>query len=177
VIPLELERLNGQSWYAVYTHVNFEERVASALEAQGFEIYLPMLRCWDRRKGELSWRPAFPRYLFVHCHLTPDEWRAIKKTRGVLQFVGMDKPQPIHEEEIRSVRIILEATNGEVEGHPFLKVGDKVKVVAGPFKGAVGYLIEVCKRHKLLVGVEILGRAVVTEIDASCVRPLEPWEH
>ena len=177
MISLELERLNGQSWYAVYTNVNFEERVASALEAQGFEVYLPMLRCWDRRKGTLTWKPAFPRYLFVHCLLTPSEWRAIKKTRGVLQFVGMEKPEPIPEEEIRSVRILLEATNGEVEGHPFLKVGDKVKVVSGPFKGAVGYLIEVCKRHKLLVGIEILGRAVVTEIDASCVRPLEPWEH
>jgi transcription antitermination factor NusG len=102
VISLELERLNGQSWYAVYTHVNFEERVASALEAQGFEVYLPMLRCWDRRKGTLTWKPAFPRYLFVHCLLTPSEWRAIKKTRGVLQFVGMEKPEPIPEEEIRS---------------------------------------------------------------------------
>ncbi len=174
---LELERLNGHLWYAIYTHVNFEERVASALEAQGFEVYLPLLRNWDRRRGVLVWKPAFPRYLFVHCHLTPDEWRAIKKTRGVLQFVGMEKPEPIPDEEIQSVRIVLEGANGEVEGHPFLKVGDKVKVVAGPFKGAVGYLVEVCKRHKLIVGIEVLGRAVMTEIDANCVRPLEPWEH
>lgn len=172
-----MERLNGHMWYAIYTHVNFEERVASALEAQGFEVYLPLLRRWDRRRGVLTWKPAFPRYLFVHCHLTPEEWRAIKKTRGVLQFVGMEKPEPIPEREIQSVRIILENANGEVEGHPFLKVGDKVKVVAGPFKGAVGYLVEVCKRHKLIVGIEVLGRAVMVEIDADCVRPLEPWEH
>jgi len=174
---LEFERLNGHAWYAIYTHVNFEERVASSLEAQGFEVYLPLLRCWDRRKGQLVFKPAFPRYLFVHCHLTHEEWRAIKKTRGVLRFVGMDKPEPIPHEEIQSVRIVLEGANGEVEGHPFLKVGDKVKVVAGPLKGAVGYLVEVCKRHKLLVGIEILGRAVIAEVDASCVRPLEPWEH
>lgn len=148
----------------------------NALEAKGFEVYLPMIRCWDGRKREPSWKPLFPRYIFVHCHLTPNEWRAIKKVRGVLQFVGMEKPEPIPEEEIQSVRILLEATSGEVEGFPFLKVGDKVKVVAGPFKGAVGYLIEICKHHKLLVGIEILGRAVAVEIDVNQVRPLEPWE-
>lgn len=174
---MDLVKPNSSLWYAIYTHVNFEERVASALEAQGFEVYLPLLRCWDRRKGVLVYKPAFPRYLFVRCHLTPNEWRTIKKTRGVLQFVGMEKPEPIPNEEIQSVRIVLEGANGEVEGHPFLKVGDKVKVVIGPFKGAVGYLVKVCKRHKLLVGIEILGRAVMTEIDANCVRPLEPWEH
>ncbi len=151
--------------------------MAGALEARGFEVYLPFLRRWDLRKGVLVWKPAFPRYLFVHCDLTPDEWRAIKKTRGVLCFVGMERPEPIPNEEIQSVRIILESANGEVEGHPFLKVGDKVKVVAGPFKGAIGYLIEVCKRHKLLVGIEILGRAVTAEIDANHIRPLDPWEH
>lgn len=173
---LELERLNGHLWYAIFTHVNFEERVANALEAQGFEVYLPRLRCWSGRSGSLIWKPAFPRYLFVHCHLTLEEWRAIKKTRGVLRFVGMEKPEPIPSYEIQSVQIVIENANGEVEGQPFLKVGDRVKVVSGPFKGAIGYLIEVKKHHRLLVGVELLGRAIDTEIDASCVRPLEPWE-
>ncbi|MGQ9519474.1 MAG: transcription termination/antitermination protein NusG [Candidatus Fervidibacter sp.] len=173
---MEFARLNGMSWYAVYTHVNFEVLVTEALEAQGFEVYLPLLRCWDRKKGTLSWKPAFPRYVFVHCYLTPNEWRAIKKTRGVLRFVGMDKPEPIPTREIQSVRILIENSNGEVEGHPFLKIGDMVKVVSGPFKGAVGYLVEICKKHKLLVGIEVLGRAVMVEIDASNVRPLDPWE-
>ncbi len=173
---LEFGKANGQAWYAVYTHVNCERQVAVALEAQGFDVYLPLLRQWDRRQGTLVWKPAFPRYVFIHCCLTPSEWRVVKKTRGVIQFVGMERPTPIPPEEIRSVRIVLEGANGEVEGHPFLKVGDPVEVVAGPFKGAIGYLLEVCKHHRLLVGVEILGRAVSVEIDASQVRPLQRWE-
>lgn len=168
--------LNDQRWYAIFTHVNFEERVVNSLETQGFEVYLPRLKSWDRRRKTLILKPAFPRYIFVRCQLTKDKWLRIKKTRGVIQFVGMDKPQPIPHHEIQSVRIVIEGANSDVEGQPFLKVGDKVKVVSGPFKDAVGYLIEVRKRYKLLVGIEILGRAVVTEIDASCVRPLEPWE-
>ncbi len=165
-----------QHWFAVYTHVNFERRVASALETQGFETYLPLLRCWDRRQGSLIWKPAFPRYVFVRCNLTLEQWRCIKKTRGVIQFVGMERPVPIPEHEIMSVRIVLEGANGEVEGHPFLRVGDRVKVISGPFKGAVGYLIEIHRNRRLSVGVEILGRAVSVTIDASQVRPLEPWE-
>ena len=173
---MDLGNSNGQAWYAVYTHVNFEKQVSTALETRGFEVYLPLLHHWDQRRGLLIWRPAFPRYVFVRCQLTPDEWRTIKKIRWVLQFVGMERPTPIPETEIRSVRIVLENANGEVEGHPFLKVGDRVKVIAGPFKGAVGYLLEACKHHRLLVGIEMLGRAVSTEIDACWVRPLEPWE-
>lgn len=172
----EMISLNSQAWYALYTHVNFEQLVTKALEAQGFEVFLPLMRGWDRRRGVLVWKPAFPRYLFVRCILTPDEWRVIKKTRGILRFIGTDRPVPIPEEEIRSVRIVLAGTNGEVEGIPFLKVGDKVIVVSGPMKGSIGYLIEVRKHHRLIVGVEMLGRAVSTEINTSCVRPLERWE-
>jgi len=169
---LELISFNGNAWYAIYTHVNFERLVASALQAQGFEVFLPLMKGWDRRSGRLVWKPAFPRYLFVHCRLTPAEWRTIKKTRGVLDFVGMSRPCPIPEEEIRSVRITLQGTEGEVEGHPFLKVGDKVEVVAGPLKGAVGYLLEVGKHHRLVVGIDFLGQAVSATIDACMVRPL-----
>lgn len=169
--------VNGKAWYAVYTGVNFERLVAGALEAQGFEVFLPLLKGWDRKRRVLIWKPAFPRYLFVHCHLTPMAWRVIKKTRGVLCLLGTETPTPIPEEEIRSVRLAIQKTDGEVEGHPFLKVGDKVIVVSGPLKGVIGYLMEVRNQHKLLVGVELLGQAVTVTIDACLVRPLEVWEH
>jgi transcription antitermination factor NusG len=168
---LELISLNGHAWYAVYTQVNFEKRVAASLQAQGFEVFLPLMKGWDRRRGVLLWKPAFPRYLFVHCRLTPAEWRAVQKTRGVVEFVGMERPCPIPDEEIRSVWLTLNGTQGEVEGHPLLKVGDRVEVVAGPLKGVVGYLLEIGKQHRLVVGVELLGRAVSATVDAKMVRP------
>ncbi|MFA0765241.1 MAG: hypothetical protein BDTLLHRC_000194, partial [Candidatus Fervidibacter sp.] len=59
---MELFSLNGHRWYAIYTHVHFEKLVAAALQAQGFEVFLPLMKVWDRRKGQLVWKPAFPRY-------------------------------------------------------------------------------------------------------------------
>lgn len=163
-------------WYAIFTKVNYEKRIFSSLNAMGFEVFLPCVRVWSRRRKELVEKPIFPRYLFVRCMLTKEAYLAIKKTVGVLKFVGCDGfPSPIPDDEIESVQIVLSKANN-VEGHPFLKVGDLVEVVKGRFKGARGYLIEIGKRHRLIVGIEMLGRAVSVHIDASMVRRLEPYE-
>ncbi|MCX7778263.1 MAG: UpxY family transcription antiterminator [Armatimonadetes bacterium] len=165
-----------ERWYAIFTKVNYEKRVFSALNAMGFKAFLPCIKVWSRRRDELIEKPAFPRYLFVRCVLTKEAYLAIKKALGVLKFVDCDGiPTPIPDEEIESVRIVLNGAN-EVEGHPFLKVGDLVEVVKGRFKGARGYLMEIGKRHKLIVGIEMLGRAVSVNIDASMVRKLESYE-
>lgn len=165
-----------KKWYAIFTKVNYEKRVFSSLNAMGFEVFLPCARVWSRRREELVEKPIFPRYLFVRCMLTKEAYLAIKKTVGVLKFIGCDGiPTPIPDDEVESVRIILNNAS-DVEGHPFLKVGDLVEVVKGRFKGARGYLIEIGKRHRLIVGIEILGRAVSVHIDASMVRRLESYE-
>lgn len=166
----------GERWYAVFTKVNYEKRVDAFLNAMNFQTFLPCFKVWSRRKSELIEKPAFPRYLFVRCVLTKEAYLSIKKTIGVIKFVGYgDLPTPIPDEEIESVKIVLSNAN-EVEGHPFLKVGDKVEVIRGCFEGAKGYLIEVGKRHRLIVGIEMLGRAVSVHIDASMVRKLESYE-
>lgn len=163
-------------WYAIFTKVNYEKRVFSSLNARNFEVFLPCVKVWSRRREELVEKPLFPRYLFVRCALTKEAYLAIKKTVGVLKFVGYDGiPTPIPDDEIESVRIVLNGANN-VEGHPFLKAGDLVEVVKGRLKGAKGYLIEIGKRHRLIVGIEMLGRAVSVHIDASMVRRLEPYE-
>jgi transcription antitermination factor NusG len=156
-------------WYAVYTRSRHEKQVDLMLRRQSLETYLPLRRTWSRRRDrrvtvEL---PALPGYLFVRCVLYGEVRASLKKTPGVVRLVeNAGQPCVIPEEEIESLRLVL-ARSFDVEAHPYLNVGDRVEVVRGPFVGARGLLVRVAPgRHKLVVAIEWINRAVAVEIDA-----------
>src|SRR5688572_26002940 len=130
-------------WYAVYTRSRHEKHVAEILARRGVETYVPLRRDWSRRRDrKLTIEvPAMPGYLFVRCRLYAEVRAAIKSTLGVLRFVETaGRPCVIPEREIESLRVAL-ANAANVEGHPYLRVGDRVRVVQGPLLGASGYLV------------------------------------
>jgi transcription antitermination factor NusG len=55
------------------------------------------------------------------------------------------------------------------EPHPFLKSGDRVRVIAGPLQGLEGILLRKKSLWKLVLSVEILQRSVAVEVDALMV--------
>lgn len=164
-------------WYALYTRSRWEKRISHALTAQSFEVYLPTQHVWDRRTKEPRKvdAPVFPNYLFVRCQLDGQAWGTVRRTMGVVRILGYDStPTPIPDQEIDSLRRVLRA-HPSIEGHPRLRKGDTVQVVKGPMKGVIGTLVEVGRnRHKLVVSVGILNRAVAVKMDASVVVPCSP---
>src|SRR4051794_34711254 len=160
------------AWYAVYTRARHEKQVAALLERQRLETYLPLRRAWStRRDRKLTIQlPALPGYLFVRCTLYAETRALIKRANGVLRLVeNAGRPAAIPAEQIESLRVALE-TAFNAEGHPYLKVGDRVRVVRGPLVGAEGYLVRVAEnRHRLVVAVDYVNQALSVEIDANCV--------
>jgi transcription antitermination factor NusG len=166
----------ADKWYAVYTRSRHEKQVDLMLRRQEMETYLPLRRTWSRRRDrrvtvEL---PALPGYLFVRCTLYGEVRARLKKTPGVVHLVeNAGRPCVIPEKEIESLRVVL-ARSFDVEMHPYLNVGDRVEVIRGPFLGAHGYLLRVAPgRHKLVVSIEWVNRAVAVEIDANDVERVE----
>jgi transcriptional antiterminator NusG len=169
-IPIEAR------WYAVYTHSRHEKQVELMLRRQSLETYLPLRRAWSRRRDrrvtvEL---PALPGYLFVNCALYGDVRASIKKTPGVVRVVeNAGVPCVIPSEQIHSLKLVL-ARSFEAEAHPYFNIGDRVQVVRGPFLGAYGRLARIAPgRHKLVIAVEWVNRAVAVEIDADHVERCE----
>ena len=70
--------------------------------------------------------------------------------------------------EIEAVRRVVESPM-KAEPHPFLKSGDRVRVVAGPLQGLEGILLRRKNLWKLVLSVEILQRSVAVEVDAFMV--------
>jgi transcription antitermination factor NusG len=55
---------------------------------------------------------------------------------------------------------------------PFIEEGDPVRVVAGPLSGVKGRLLRKGTDARLVVSVELIGRAVSVQVHAADVRAL-----
>jgi transcription antitermination factor NusG len=160
------------AWYALYTRSRHEKHVEAYLKRQRFETFLPLRRMWStRRDRTLTIQvPALPGYLFVRCTLYAETRALLKRTSGVVRMVeNAGRPAAIPREQIQSLQIAL-AHVFNAEGHPYLSVGDRVRVARGPMEGVEGYLVRVAEnRHRLVIAVDYVNQALSLEIDARCV--------
>jgi len=161
-------------WYAVYTRSRFEKKLMSELADRSIEVFLPMrevLSRWKDRKKRV-WFPLFPGYIFVHHADTPANRYRVLNIPGAVQFVGLHgHATPIPDEQIEGVRRFLESDLA-FDPYPYIKVGRRVEVIAGPLKGIQGKLVQKKGRFRFVLQVDLIRQAIAVEIDASDVRPL-----
>jgi transcription termination/antitermination protein NusG len=167
-------RLVKPEWYALYTRSRFEKKMLSELTDRSIEVFLPMreiLSRWKDRKKRI-WIPLFPGYIFVNHADTPENRFRILNIPGAVRFVGLEgHANPIPEEQIQDVRRFLESSIA-IDSYPYMPVGTRVEVIAGPLKGIQGILVEKRGRFRFVIQVDLIRQAVSVEIDASDVRPV-----
>jgi transcription termination/antitermination protein NusG len=161
-------------WYALYTRSRFEKKMLSELTDRRIEVFLPMreiLSRWKDRKKRI-WVPLFPGYLFVNYVDTPENRFRILNVPGAVRFVGFEgHANPVPEDQILSVRRFLEASIA-VDPYPYVQVGSRVEVIAGPLKGIRGLLVEKRGKFRFVIQVDLIRQSVSVEIDASDVSPV-----
>jgi transcription antitermination factor NusG len=162
------------AWYALYTRSRFEKKMLSELTDRDVEVFLPMrevISRWKDRKKRI-WIPLFAGYIFVNHIDTPENRYRILNIPGAVRFVGHEgHAEQIPEDQILSVRRFLEASIS-VDSYPYMQVGTRVEVIAGPLKGIQGILVEKRGRFRFVLQVDLIRQAVSVEIDASDVRPI-----
>jgi transcriptional antiterminator NusG len=154
-------------WYAIRTRSRHEKVATRELEAQGIPVFLPLatsVRQWSDRKTKVE-MPLFPGYAFVRVDfLSSDRVRVLQAT-GVVSFVG---PKPaeaaIPEEQIESIRTIL-LRKIPVEEHPFLTLGQRIRVRSGSLNGVEGILVAVKGMRTLVISVEPIQRSVSINLE------------
>ena len=161
-----------RNWLAAYTRAKHETAVARQLEAKEISFLLPtyvQASQWsDRVKRVLA--PLFPSYVFVNVN---DEERVrVMQTAGVVNFVSMaGQPSSLREEEVDMLRECAGRPR-EFEPHPFLHVGQRVRVKHGPFAGWEGVLS--CKKNsaRLVISFEQIMRSVAVDLAGADVEAL-----
>jgi transcription antitermination factor NusG len=159
-------------WFAVWTRSRHERAVYDQLIERGIESFLPTITRWSRRKDrrkQVEW-PLFPGYCFVR--IDPHARLNVLKCSGVVSIVGFNgEPTPVPDEELDAVRRLVESTL-PYDPCPLLKAGMRVEVVHGPLKGVVGKLARKGGHARLVLAVDLIGRAVSVQVDAADVREL-----
>jgi transcription antitermination factor NusG len=159
-------------WFALTVKPQHERAAAQALESKGLEFFLPLYRArrrWSDRVKELD-LPLFPGYVF--CRFESVDRTRILATPSVRSVVGFGRtPAPVAEEELNAVRSII--ASGLPAGRwPFIKVGQTVRIEAGPLSGIEGILVQLKDACRVVVSVHLLQRSVAVEIDRDVLRPV-----
>jgi transcriptional antiterminator NusG len=162
------------AWYALYTRSRFEKKLMAELSNRSIEVFLPMrevLSRWKDRKKRI-WLPLFPGYIFVNHILTPANRHRVLNIPGAVRFVGHEgHAEQVPDEQIDAVRRFLEASIS-IDPYPYLQVGSRVEVTAGPLKGIQGILVKKKGKFRFVLQVDLIRQAISVEIDASDVRPV-----
>ncbi len=170
----EIGAVPQSAWYALYTRSRFEKKLLSELTDRSIDVFLPMrevLSRWKDRKKRI-WVPLFPGYIFVNQLDTPANRYRVLNLPGAVRFVGHEgHADIIPEAQIESVRRFLEASIS-IDPYPYIKIGRRVEIIAGPLRGIQGILVQKKGRFRFVLKVDLIRQAVSIEIDASDVRPL-----
>ncbi len=162
-------------WYALQIRPRYESMAATLLKNKGYDILAPVyhsIRRWSDRTKCLE-APLFPGYIFCQFDPRARSDAPVVKTPGVIKILGFsNKPTPLDEVEIESVRIATESPFSP-RPHPYVHAGARVRIVAGPLAGVEGILIKHNKRDALVISVSMLNRSIAVQVDNSCVESAE----
>jgi transcriptional antiterminator RfaH len=165
-VQSELQVSLASSWYAIQTRYRAERKVAAMLQHQGVETFLPLLEevhGWSDRQKTVA-VPLFPGYVFVRVGLSPKCRMEVLRTQGVIQFVTFGgKTTPVPSTQIEHLQTLL-ARKFTCALHPFLKVGQRVRIRSGCLNGLEG-ILEQNMENNLVISIESIQRAVSIKID------------
>lgn len=164
-------------WFAVTVKPNHEKAAAQSLECKGWEVFLPLCRArrrWSDRVKELE-LPLFAGYVFCRF-LRPDK-AGVLATPAVTSVVGFgSRPAAVPDVEIDSVRSLV-ASGLPLSPWPFLRVGERIRIEAGPLAGVEGTLTQLKDAWRVVVSVELLQRSVAAEVERYSVTRVNPGVH
>lgn len=155
------------SWYALRLRSNREHAVADNLARIGMEVFLPTwsetVQWSDRRK--VVTRVLFPGYVFARL-CGPLGYFAALCTRGVVQILpNSHNPLAITDQEIENVRRVV--ASGLTMACCDYSAGDLITIDTGPLAGVSGVVKATKGALRVVVGIEMLRRAVSVTLDAG----------
>jgi transcriptional antiterminator RfaH len=166
-------RIVQSAWAVVNTQPHREYLALENLERQGFIVYCPSVRrrtTHARRTREVL-RPLFPGYLFVHVSRDQQHYRPILSTLGVKTLVHFGGRLAYLEKDF-----VQELKSRETDGAIVLpprqyKVGQEVRLEAGPFAGLVGAIVEMDEKERIVVLMHLLNRPVKVKLATAMIVP------
>lgn len=158
----------GVSWFVIRTRSRQEKALALDLAAKSIVFFLPLVnavRYYGRRKVRTN-MPLFPGYVFVAGHR--DDCFEADRTGRVAQILEVSDQQRLREELQRIARVLQSGRTVE-PCNPLVR-GTEVEVSSGPFKGLRGMVDSKAHDNRLVLHVDLIGKAAFLEIESELLR-------
>ncbi len=171
--------MDEKKWYVVNTYSGHESKVKEKLEmrAQSMNmedlicrVIIPEQKVIEEKDGvqKEKLKKIFPGYILVEMVMTDEAWFVVRNTPGVTGFIGSSgkgaKPTPLQPYEVEN--ILHSMGMARVDNNAELKVGEKVKIIDGPFVGMSGSIESIDADNNLAnVLVDLFGQETSVEVE------------
>src|SRR5277367_994797 len=147
-------------WFAAYTNSRHEKCVASQFAERQIESFLPLYAArhrWRNRCEVLVDLPLFRNYVFVR--IDPRERVRVLEVPGVLSLVGFGRTlAPLPDFEIEALRSGV--GRRKIEPYPYLVIGERVRIKAGPMTGMEGVLVRKKNNFRVVLALDVIMQCV-----------------
>ncbi len=130
---IESKPIEAGQWYLLETKFRQEKKAAQELRQQNISIFLPLHKREKIIRGNkiIKEEPLFSRYIFAYLVFETTDWVSIRSTRGISNIVEFGNGPLIVAQTIIDELMKIDSLPEE----PYIKVGEKVRVVSGPLEG------------------------------------------
>ncbi|MCY3743289.1 transcription termination/antitermination factor NusG [Candidatus Poribacteria bacterium] len=175
-------------WYVVQIYTGHEKKVKltldnmiarEELQDEILQINVPETEVVEVKDSQrkVSVRPSYPGYVLVNTthalgpHVESEigqkSWALIQETPGVMNFLGPPShPSPLSPADVEAM-LQMSTEEEEVVPVPAMEyeIGDKVKVINGPFSGFPGEIEEIDMEHqRLRLSISLFGRSTSVDL-------------
>lgn len=180
MLPVTNSSTDELRWFAVQTRHRHEKRIAERLGRSEIETFLPVHRAVHRWRNGVNAQieiPLFPGYLFTRVRAS--QRVPLLRQPGVIAIAASSSsPTPIADSEIAQIRRAAETVRAEP--HPYLAIGQRVKIISGALAGVEGILLRKKNELRVVVSIDIIMRSIAVDVSEFDIEPLAPsrgmWE-
>lgn len=177
--------MDEKKWYVVNAYSGHENKVKDNLEMRIesmdmqnyiFRVVIPEQTEIEIKEGvkKEKLKKMFPGYLLVEMIMTDEAWYVVRNTPGVTGFIGSSgkgaKPFPLQPMEVDHILRSMGMSRVDIEED--YKVGNKVKIIDGPFKNMYAKIDNIDTEHqRIAVLVDLFGQETPVDVEFTQIEP------
>lgn len=158
-------------WYALYVRSCMERRVSSALFERQVENLWPSYSVKQKHKvgrkteERVIQRSLFPGYVFGRLNWR-EQRHAVNAVPQIARILNIDgEPLVIPDHEIESVRLLMAAPEVGISPHPYVELGDRVRIKHGPWTGLEGFVSILRGKSRVVVSLHAIRSSVISDVE------------
>jgi len=161
---------DAAEWAAAHVHARAEKAMARCFHSWQVPFYLPLIRRARYQRGRKveAFVPLFAGYIFFDRAAV--ERQQVLETNKVAKILEAPDPERLRG-ELSSLAIALGA-DVALKEYRFGEPGSRVLVVRGPLRGVEGILVRYQGKDRLILQIQMIGRAVLADVEIDMCEPL-----